>query len=165
MAWKFIKFLKSSLKFLFGWPMTLVVLVIISGYAIIHNLPASIWLRTPVVTVFDANQGDDVFMSVERVIMRPFAAHWTVIVRVARGSGWEVVCVANGFGDYTPDAVLPDPLTLHWWTDGQCPHPPVGDIYVTTLWQLDTNAGRKTVVVTSNVFTITKTEDALLRRP
>jgi hypothetical protein len=64
---------------------------------------------------------------------------------------------ASGGGDYRPDAVLPSPLTLDWWTYGQCTHPPVGQIMGSTVWTINTALpGVRTVVAESNVFRVSE---------
>lgn len=122
--------------------------------------PASHWLRAGPILAFDAPVGSHVVLEIDREIRRPFTAQWRVLVRRFEPSqGWVVVCAASGGGDYRPDAALPQPLTLDWWTDGQCPHPPEGRIMVSTVWRIDTGLpGVRQVISESNVFTVEAVE-------
>ena len=142
------------LRWAFGWGPTIGALLIVLGAWGAMHWPASWWLRNAVTFVHDAQVGAPVFMDVEREIRRPFLAEWTVIVRKLENNGWSVACTAHGKGNYLPGAALPDPLTLEWWTDGQCSHPPPGRLYLTTIWRIDGPAGKRPVVVTSNVFEV-----------
>ena len=118
--------------------------------------PASWWFEVRRVLVFDAIAGAEVLMEVDREIHRPFLANWFVVVRRYNDGAWEVVCTADGSADYRPEAALPDPLTLDWWTQGACPSLPPGRYLVSTIWTIP---GRRTlpdkvVQTASNVFTV-----------
>lgn len=142
-----------------GWVVPLTMALIIGLWHLSTILPQpSHWMRVNSVFAFDAPKGADVVMVVDREIKRPFNAQWNVLVRKATDTGqWEVVCMARGGGDYRPDAVLPDPLTLRWWTDNQCPNPPEGQIMVSTVWTLETGfPGSRTILAESNVFRVTE---------
>ena len=122
--------------------------------------PASWWLRAGPILAFDAPSGANVVLEINREIRRPFNAEWRVLVRRHQSQlGWVVVCTASGGGNYRPDASLPVPLTLDWWTDGQCPYPPEGQIMVSTIWRIHTGLpGVRQVVSESNVFTVAAIE-------
>ena len=140
-----------------GWVMPILMLLIIAIWHLSTILPpSSYWMHVHSVYAFDTPKNADVAMVVDREIKRPFTAQWNVLVRRATlDGGWEIVCMARGGGDYRPDAVLPDPLTLDWWTDGQCPHPPAGQIMVSTVWDIPTGfPGNRTILSESNVFTV-----------
>lgn len=143
-------------QLLSGWMVPAVLALTLAAYHLLSLLPGgSWWLQVDRVTAFDAPAGAAVVMEVDREVRRPFTADWRVLVRRWQGSGWEIVCLASGGGDYRPDAVLPSPLTLDWWTDGQCPTPPSGQIMVSTVWTINTALpGVRTVVAESNVFRI-----------
>ena len=123
-----------------------------------HLWPASWWFSVERVVVFDAPAGASVVMQADRTIRRPFAARWHVLVRRATPTGWGIVCAASGGGDYRPDATLPDPLTLHWWTNGQCPMiQEPGQYMVSTIWTISAGiTGDKRVLAESNIFTVTE---------
>ena len=135
------------------WLLGLPVLAYWGAYAVPS---ASWWLRVGPIVAFDAPAGAHVVLEIDREIRRPFTATWRVLVRRHEPSqGWVVVCTANGGGDYRTDAVLPQPLTLDWWTDGQCPYPPEGQIMVSTVWHVNTGLpGVRQVVSESNIFTV-----------
>lgn len=132
---------------------------LVLAWSVAHLWPASWWFSVDRVVVFDAPAGAPVVMQASRTIRRPFTAEWNVLVRRATPSGWEIVCTASGGGDYRPDAALPDPLTLHWWTNGQCPViGQSGQYMVSTIWTIGAGiAGDKRVLAESNIFTVTET--------
>lgn len=122
--------------------------------------PASWWFTVQRVLVYDAPAGAEVVMDVDRRIYRPFVAEWSVLVRRRVGEGWKIACTADGKGDYRTDAVLPVPLTLRWWTDGEPACAPAalgpGEYFVSTIWTIQGVGALpdKVVQVASNVFTI-----------
>jgi hypothetical protein len=118
--------------------------------------PASWWLDVDRVAVFDSVSGADVIMEVDRTIHRDFVADWSVVVRSHDSGGWKVWCTARGTSDYRPDAALPDPLTLEWWTDGKCTRPPPGQYLISTIWTVRGRGGLpdKLVQSLSNIFTV-----------
>ncbi|PIE10058.1 MAG: hypothetical protein CSA72_10620 [Rhodobacterales bacterium] len=101
-------------------------------------VPAQLWLEVRSVTVPTAQAGAPVALSVNRSIRRHFHADWDVLVRRRSPMGWLIVCTAHGGGDYRPDAVLPENLTLDWWTEGACPTLARGTYIVTTTWEVET---------------------------
>jgi len=131
------------------------------AYWALYFIPtASYWMTVGRVTAFDAPFGASVVMEVDRSIRRPFTAEWRVLVRRHDGLGWQIVCTARGGGNYRPDASLPSPLTLDWWTDGQCPSPPPGQIMVSTTWTINSGLpGVRTVVAESNIFRVVDMEE------
>lgn len=116
--------------------------------------PASWWFEVRAVDVKSAHFGEPVEMAVDRSINRSFAGKWSVTVRQWDGSGWVAWCNATGQSNYREGARFPVPLTLKWWTDGQCTPLPAGRYKLTTAWLIDTMLPDKTVVVDSNVFQI-----------
>lgn len=106
-------------------------------YAVLKLWPASFWMTVERAVVFDSQEEAPIYMSVDRKIHWPFYGEWHVIVRRVTHDGVEVTCTAHGAGDYRTDAVLPDPLTLDWWTDGKCPTAEAGYYFVTTIWEID----------------------------
>jgi hypothetical protein len=133
-----------------------VMLGVVLSYAVARLWPASWWLEVRSVLAFNSLHGADVVMQVDRTIHRPFTAEWRVLVRKLTPDGRvEIVCAAAGGGNYRPDAALPDPMTLAWWTNGQCPNPPPGQILVSTIWTINTGLpGQRSVVADSNIFTV-----------
>lgn len=99
--------------------------------------------------------GEPVTMQVEREIKRPFLADWSVVVRTVTPEGLQQHCEAQSPPrDYSPDARLPDPLTLDWWTGGQCAPLPVGQHLVSTTWTVRLAGADVPVSITSNVFEV-----------
>lgn len=122
--------------------------------------PASWWLDVRRVLVFDGLADAAVIMDVDRTIHRSFLADWSVIVRRYGDGAWTVTCTARGTSDYKPEAALPDPLTLDWWTDGRCPTLERGRYMVSTIWTVRGEYGLpdKVIQTASNVFTIGEAE-------
>ena len=116
--------------------------------------PASWWLEVRDVNVSDAQKGEPVVMAVDRSIHRAFRGHWSVTVRQWDGAGWVTYCNAQGSSNYRADARFPVPLTLKWWTDGQCYDLSPGRYKLTTRWVIDTSLPDKAVAVDSNVFEV-----------
>lgn len=79
--------------------------------------------------------GDDAEIWVDREIHR--AIYMTASVRVMQPtpSGMEQVCIADGPTIlYRPEAILPHPVSLLWWTWGHCPVLPSGRSVIETTW-------------------------------
>lgn len=118
---------------------------------------AEYWMRVVSVEATTTAAGDSPVLTVERQIVRPFVADWTVVVRKQVGVGWIISCTAHGGGNYRVDAALPEPLTLDWWTDGQCATLPPGTYQLATLWRLYPRDGvTKRLLVDSNIFEVTQ---------
>jgi hypothetical protein len=114
------------------------------------------WLRVNSVEVAHTTANVSPPMVVNRSIVRPFLAGWSVIIRRQETAGWIVACAAHGGGDYRVDAALPENLTLDWWTDGQCKTLAPGAYQATTIWEIHPKGGvTKRLVVESNVFEVT----------
>jgi hypothetical protein len=121
-----------------------------------HLWPASYWSDVRGIHVEEQTAGQPVTITIDRVIKRPFVADWNVAVRAATETGWRIVCTADGGGEYRTDAVLPSPLTLDWWTDGECATLPEGRYQITTLWVLHHSIfPDKVIKEMSNVFEVT----------
>ena len=123
--------------------------------------PTDFWLEARSMAAQDAVAGGPVTLHVDRIIRRPFVGQWSVNVRRATsGGGWEIICAATGGGSYRPDAALPEPLTLDWWTNGQCADLPPGQMHISTVWWLDMGAlgAIPTPALESNVFTVATQE-------
>lgn len=79
--------------------------------------------------------GDTADLWVDRQIIRP--VHMRATVRVLQWSraGWREHCIAIGPAmQYAPDRVLDQPVTLDFWTWGQCPTIPEGRVQIETTW-------------------------------
>lgn len=118
--------------------------------------PASWWFDAGPMRIADAREGEPVLIEWDRTIHRPFVGDWSVVVRRVAPRSLTVQCEARGVVDYLPTATLPEPLTLEWWTSGQCPALTPGRYRVSTIWTIRTPAlgVNRQVVVTSNEFTI-----------
>jgi hypothetical protein len=124
-------------------------------FLLVHFWPDRYWLEVRRVHVFDAPPGAEVILDVDRAIHRSFTAEWSVLVRRWQDGGWVIVCTGRGKSDYRPDALLPDPLTLRWWTDEACPTLDAGRYFISTIWTIRGGAMPDKVIQTaSNVFTV-----------
>ena len=147
------------MRFLSGWGAFVVAAVWLAWLAVVSLWPGSWWFDVRRVVVFDAPAGVEILMEVDRVIHREFIADWSAVVRRWEDGGWTVACAGRGKSNYRPDAVLPDPLTLSWWTDGACPTLPTGRYFVSTIWTIRGGGlPDKVVQVASNVFTVEEAE-------
>lgn len=136
--------------------------VILAGWLVYLSVwpqlaPASHWFRIDRVEVSDGLAKEPPAMIVERQIRRPFRGNWIVSVMRQNeiGGGFYTYCRAVGQNDYRPENILPENLTLDWWTWPQkCPLEP-GIYYVNTLWTIEApGCPPKEVRTTSNVFTM-----------
>ena len=120
--------------------------------------PASYWFEVNQIRILPAPENGPVILEVDRKIKRNFSADWHVVVRRLTPEGsWVITCVADGATDYLTKAVLPKPLTLDWWTNGECPTLPAGTYRLHTTWQLEPQyVPTKRVTAISNVFEVTK---------
>lgn len=79
--------------------------------------------------------GDTVSLWVDREIHR--AIYMAASVRVLQPTphGMQQVCIADGPTIlYRPEAVMPQPVDLGWWTWGHCPMLPEGRTVIETTW-------------------------------
>lgn len=133
----------------------LLALAWLTGWGVSHAWPSSWWLTVRHVIAFDGPATAPVVMDVNRTIQRAFIADWSVLIRRWNGARWVVYCAANGGGEYRPDADLPDPVTLDWWTNGQCTTPVQGRYLISTVWTIRGGAlPDKVVRAESNVFEV-----------
>lgn len=79
--------------------------------------------------------GDTAHLKVSRIIHGPIEMQFTVRIMSENAGGWSQFCKAeSGVFQYRPEAVLPEPVTLDWWTDGHCPSLPPGPVRIITTW-------------------------------
>jgi len=150
MAW-----LKESRVFLLTIPVAFAL-----WYAGSNLPPTSYYYDVGSIEVVDSPTGHPITLKVERIIRREFTAKYFVQVRKRVAGGWEIVCEGNGGGRYKTDAVLPDPLTLAWWSNNENCNTlsEAGQYTVTTTWTIQTFLGwRSTDPVVSNVFVVAET--------
>ena len=82
---------------------------------------------------------------VDRAIKRPVDMSFRVRVQERVPGGWRTVCEGrDGPIHYDPGTVLDQPVTLEWWTNGECVTLPEGPARVITSW---TPLGMDTVTV------------------
>ena len=146
------------LKWAQSWAAFWISGVFLAAFVFAHSWPASWWLDVRRVLVFDAVANAEIIMDVDRTIHRSFVGDWSVVVREYVSGRWVVVCTARGTSNYTPEAALPDPLTLDWWTDGACPRLGAGTYFVSTIWTVRGQWGLpdKVIQSASNVFEVTE---------
>ena len=79
--------------------------------------------------------GDTVSLWVDREIHRAIYMAASVRVLQPTPSGMQQVCIADGPTIlYRPEAVMPQPVDLDWWTWGHCPILPEGRTVIETTW-------------------------------
>jgi hypothetical protein len=120
--------------------------------------PATYWFEARAMVIPDVVEGRPIVMLVDREIRRPALGNWQVTVRrFNEGRGSIVYCNAHGSANYSPQAELPEPLTLDWWTEGKCPPLTPGEYVVTTRWAFEpqwTIGDRRSAPLISNAFTV-----------
>jgi hypothetical protein len=79
--------------------------------------------------------GDTAVLQVAREIKLPIEMGFTVrVLEYASGGVREFCQMSAAPFQYQPDAVLPDLVTLEWWTHGKCGNIPDGRTRVVTTW-------------------------------
>jgi len=79
--------------------------------------------------------GSGALLWIDRDIHR--AVYMTASVRVMQPTpaGMQQVCIADGPTIlYRPEAVMPQPVTLDWWSFGKCPSLPPQRAMIETTW-------------------------------
>lgn len=150
-AQRFVQFTQS-------WPVFIAMALWLAVWSGIHIIPGSWWMDVKYVQVRDVVAGEPVEMIVDRRIRRDFYAQWSVQVRRARGSeGWETIPCGAGANTYRTTSLLPNPLTLQWWSEGKCSGLPPGRYQVSTQWHIYPGNlwPPKRVTALSNVFEVT----------
>ena len=118
-------------------------------------LPTRWWFEVRAVHVFDTVEGTAPAMAISRSINRPFSARWRVEVERETDGGFANWCTQTGSNEYTTDNVLPDPLTLDWWTWPRQCDLPAGRYRVDTQWSVELAPNRhRRIRVVSNTFTV-----------
>lgn len=80
-------------------------------------------------------EGSTAIFKVNREIHQPITMSYTVRVMVDKGGRWHQSCFATASPfEYSPDAILPDPIKLDWWTNGDCTTLPEGRVQIWTTW-------------------------------
>ncbi len=88
-----------------------------------------------VQSVAAERQGDTAILHVDREIHQPLHMSFSVRVMSQGKRGWVETCaMSSGVIEYSPDNALPDPVTLDWWTWGECPTLPPGPARIITTW-------------------------------
>jgi hypothetical protein len=79
--------------------------------------------------------GDSATLIVDRTVKREVPMSYAVRVFQVDDRGAHLVCTADhGPYLYRPDALLPSPVTLEWWTGGDCREIPPGHVEIETTW-------------------------------
>ena len=75
-------------------------------------------------------------LDVNRTIKAPLHMSFTVRVMEQEAKGWSEFCSMSTPGAilYDPDNRLPEPVTLDWWTWGECAALPDGPARIITTW-------------------------------
>ena len=137
-------------SFVFAGVLLLLVMTIIQFW------PASFWFDVRDVRVFDSMVGQPVVMAVDRTIRRDFKGEWVASIRSLQNGKWISYCTARGSTNYREDSVLPDPLTLQWWTHPDCHPLPPGKYTMRTTWVIkgESFLPDKLAQADSNIFEI-----------
>lgn len=96
--------------------------------------------------------GQSAELTVNRAIKAPLHMRFTVRVMEQEPAGWNEFCNMSSDAAilYQPNAVLPEPVTLDWWTWGECPVLPPGPARVITTWT-PTDAGFQPVTAITDI--------------
>lgn len=150
--------LKSIGNWLQSWPVFILMSAWLLLWAGVHIMPGRYWLDVRYIQAKNSAAGQAISFIVDREIRHTFYGEWTVSLRRAIGDqGYVSVPCGRGATTYRPDAALPNPVTLEWWTDGACATLPVGRYQISTQWIIYPGWlwPPKTISVLSNVFDVT----------
>lgn len=136
------------------------VALVLVAWAGLAMIPAqALWFDPGDVVVSSSDIDHPPVIFFEREIKRPARISYSIVVRVI-GTQSPVCAPTVGPFEYRPDATLPDPIDLVWWTGGddRCwPRDP-GEYIMETCWTVVSPfwgaVPPKTVCRTSNPFTI-----------
>lgn len=138
-----------------GLAFPFVVALILAGMGV--DTAVSVLPQADLDTFFDVRSvtarrdGDTATLTVDRTVKMPIHMAFSVRVQSRIGAGWVDTCaMSSGVIFYQPDAVLPDPVTLDWWTWGECPDLPPGDARIVTTWTPEPR-GMQSVTVIAEV--------------
>lgn len=88
---------------------------------------------------------------VNRTIHAPLHMSFSVRIMEPAKAGWRETCSMESAPFlYMPDAFLDQPVTLDWWTHGQCPTLPDGPARIVTTWS-PTGRGMQPVTYTVEI--------------
>ena len=135
---------------------SLIVAAFIGWMVFAQVAPAEWWLDVRSVVIANTTTGVQPVMMVDRSINQPFTGTYTVDVEKKMPSGrYAVVCSARNSTNYRPDAELPEPLRLNWWTwPVTCAIEP-GKYRVETMWRIEAPLfPDKVVSIMSNTFEV-----------
>ena len=109
------------------------------GAAMTHTVPLmprpGLERYFEVQSVTAERDGGKVLLHVSRQIHAPITIAYAVRVFTMTREGAVLICAAQGGPfRYRTDAVMPNPVTLDWWTNGQCPDAPPGQVQIETTW-------------------------------
>lgn len=130
--------------------------LLLLAVATIQFWPAWFWLDVRAVRVFDVHAGEPVVMAVDRTIRHDFRGEWVASIRSLQNGKWVSYCTARGTTNYREDSVLPDPLTLQWWTHPDCHPLQPGKYMMRTTWVIkgESFLPDKLAQADSNIFEI-----------
>lgn len=141
-----------------SWPVFLFMSAWLAAWAGLHLMPGRWWLDVNYIQVANAAAGQPVSMIVDREIRHEFYGAWSVHLRREKGTaGWETIACGTGANTYRTTSLLPTPVTLDWWTEGECDSLPPGRYQISTQWIIYPGSlwPPKTISVLSNVFEVT----------
>lgn len=119
------------------WRLVVFVGLVLAVVTYLTMPPAWWWFEVRSVYVHDAVEGSTPLLEVDRTIHREFRGRWIATVMREGPDGFHVFCTARGANDYSPDARLPQPLDLNWWTWPTVCILPAGRYQLRTLWTID----------------------------
>lgn len=101
-------------------------------------VPASVWYEVGRVEVVEpVYVGEEIHLSVNRKVKRPFDGEYDVVV-VDEGTN-AIVCDGGASLHYDPSRSLPKPVTLAWWVGEPCDLQ-VGDYHMISRWKIEWSA-------------------------
>ena len=125
--------MSHDLAFPFAVSTILAMMAVDTGVNITPRAGMDEFFRVQSITAERA--GETAVLQVQREVLRPVHMEFTVRVMSRGRQGWVEFCsMSSGVILYMPDTELPDPVTLDWWTWGECPVLPPGPARIVTTW-------------------------------
>jgi hypothetical protein len=124
-------------------------IAVVTGAELLPRPALADYFEVSQFEVIRTDEGPQVLF--DRKIKAPIVMGFTVRVMERRGDGYLQTCKMEAAPfQYSPQAQLPDPITLDWWTDGECADLPDGPARIYTTW-LPAVVGMQPLVVYSDV--------------
>jgi len=139
--------MNDGLAFPFAISLCIALIGVDTGVKIAPRAPLSDFFEVQSITAH--RQGDTAVLDVRRTIHAPIHMRFNVRIFHVEDLGMVQTCsVTSSTILYMPGSVLPDPVTLDWWTWGECPKLPAGRAQIVTTWDPEPPSMESLTIIT-----------------